>query len=193
MFPSSFSPEAQVRQWFGLSQAQLARYLGVRVPAVAHAEAGRRPLPVRALARLRPLALAVPAPDAATEAAAGLPLPWRPPPPPPQPPAGLPEPLRRRHRDLRLLAQSLIGRLTKQQVHAAALAARRRGLAQLAGLLPPIPVESVAWRAWVADLFAELALADPDPAAAAVETRLLAARLAGIRAELSALGEGELG
>ena len=45
----------------------------------------------------------------------------------------------------------------------------------------------MAWRAWVAGLTQDLALADPDPAAAAVGARLLAARLAGVRAELAAL------
>ena len=186
----SVAPGARVRAWFGLSQPELARYLGLSAAALAHAEAGRRPLPARALARLRPVAAVVPAADEYPAPPRALAVPLLPPLPSPllpPLPADLPEPLRRRHRDLHQLARSLAVRLARQQAQAAALAARRRGLARLASLLPPIPVEAVAWRAWVAGLLTALALAAPDPAAAAVEARLLAARLAGVRAELAAL------
>ena len=57
----SRSPEALVRTFLGLSQAQLARYLGVAVPVLAHYEAGRQP-PSAVVERLLPLMRLLPPP-----------------------------------------------------------------------------------------------------------------------------------
>lgn len=49
------SSPRKLRTHFGLSQAELADYLGIDRSLLAHAEAGRRPLPLAATWRLVPL------------------------------------------------------------------------------------------------------------------------------------------
>uniref|UniRef100_UPI00190F9A77 helix-turn-helix domain-containing protein n=1 Tax=Hymenobacter sp. IS2118 TaxID=1505605 RepID=UPI00190F9A77 len=131
----SRSPEALVRTALGLSQAQLARFLGVAAPVLAHYEAGRRLPPAAVAERLLPLARLLPPP-----LGSGLPetvLPAPDPDPdavvwwlalPAGTSAGVPEPVRRRVRDCRLLALGLHQQLARLQGRATGLAHRRRGL-----------------------------------------------------------------
>jgi len=49
--PTKTSVEAAIRGHFGLSQADLARYLGVSVPLLSHYETGRRPAPLAVVRR----------------------------------------------------------------------------------------------------------------------------------------------
>ena len=174
------TPEAAIRTWYGLSQQQLARDLGVSAAFVGHLEAHRKVRPPALEARLLPLAHGVPAPVA---------LPYRLPPlPPPAPPAGAPAAVRQRHRTLCLLAHAVGRQLEVAQARAAAQAARHRGLTRLAALPPPAaPAEAAHRAAWLLSLTHDLALAYPDPDHAATAARLLAARLAGVRTELAHL------
>lgn len=73
---------AAVRAHFGLTQQELADWLGVTVGFVSHLEAGRSACPTPAYNRLLPLALCLP-PDPAPGAARPAPVP--PPAPPVQP------------------------------------------------------------------------------------------------------------
>ena len=82
-----------VRAWFGLGQTELAQYLGVSQALVPAVEACRCRLGPAGQVALLPLLQQLP--------------------PPPLPPPDLPEPLRHRHRDLRLLALSLAERLAR--------------------------------------------------------------------------------
>ena len=174
------TPEAAIRTWYGLSQQQLARYLGVSAAFVGHLEAGRKALPLALAARLRPLAQGVPAPVA---------LPHRLPPlPPPDLPAGAPAAVWQRHRTLCQLAHAVGQQLEVAQARAAAQAARHRGLTRLAALPPPAaPAEAAHRAAWLLSLTHDLTLVYPDPDHAATAARLLAARLAGVRTELAHL------
>ncbi|MBC7448839.1 MAG: helix-turn-helix transcriptional regulator, partial [Hymenobacteraceae bacterium] len=60
---SSNTLAAAVRVHFGLSQAELGRYLGVTRGQVAHVEAGRRRLPALLTLRLTRLARLLPPPE----------------------------------------------------------------------------------------------------------------------------------
>src|SRR4051812_27865744 len=58
------NPYRELRNYFGLVQADLAMFLGLRVPQLAHAEAGRRDLPTPPLLKLLPLLRFLPPPYA---------------------------------------------------------------------------------------------------------------------------------
>ncbi|MFD2785052.1 helix-turn-helix transcriptional regulator [Hymenobacter rubripertinctus] len=135
---------ALVRAHFGLTQAELARWLGVSAGMVAHLETGRKPLSLALARRLRPLELLLP------PAAGGL---GPEPPPPPDPldlttpaPAALPPappleaaPLRARLRRVRYLAGKARFELEGRQMLAGQAARRAWGLGVLAALLAPEP------------------------------------------------------
>lgn len=193
----SASFEAAVRAHFGLTVQQLARYLGVSKGFVSHLETGRKALPPALAERLLALARLLPPPLGNGPPTA--------PPPTPDPatdplhvalalasPAAVtatwPEPVRHRVRACRLRALDVAQRLTGLHARAAALAHRRRGLAQLAAApAPPGPIAAAHYARWQQELADDLALADPDPAASATARQLLAARLAGLQAEVAAL------
>ena len=100
----------------------------------------------------------------------------------------MPEAVRRRLRDARLQLLVLGQRLAAQQARAAIRAHRQHGLAQLqAAPAPSGAPEAAHYACWLADLAADLARDTPDPATTASTRRLLAARLAGLRAEVAAL------
>jgi transcriptional regulator with XRE-family HTH domain len=190
----SDSSEAAVRAHFGLTLQQLARYLGVSVGFVAHLEAGRRPLPAALADRLihlgrllpPPLGQGPPAPpDAPAPDLFGT---LAPPAAPASPEPLDPEPLRRRLRDCRLKVLVLGQQLDGLHARAAALARRRRGLAQLMAATPPAaPAEAAHYAHWLAELAEDLALADPRPAATATQRLLLAVRVGALQAEAEAL------
>ncbi|GAA4378384.1 helix-turn-helix transcriptional regulator [Hymenobacter koreensis] len=185
-----------VRLHLGLSMRQLARYLGVTAGFVNHLETGRRGLPPALAPRLLHLAQLLPpplgpGPTTPPEPPVYAPLAPLPAPDaqlPPAPPDAAPEPLRRRRRDcqLRLLVQGQ--RLAQLQARAAVLAHRRWGLALLQITpAPPEPPEAARYARWLGELATDLARDEPDPAAAAATRHLLAARVAGLRAEVAAL------
>ena len=128
---------ATVRTHFGLTQAELARWLGVSAGMVAHLETGRKPLSPALSRRLRPLALLLPPADGGLG-----------PVPPPQPnpldlaapaPAGPLDaaPLRARLRRVRHLAGKTRFALEGRQQLAGLAARRAWGLGVLAALLAP--------------------------------------------------------
>ena len=117
---------ARVRAWFGLTQAELALYLGVSPPLVRALESGRRPLTPAVRVALLPLLLQLPPPDVPAAPASGAPLP----PSAAEVPDAAALDLRRReclHRATRLLAE------------ADALAARAHVAAHWAAALPALP------------------------------------------------------
>lgn len=181
----SATTEAAVRAHFGLSQQQLARYLGVSTGFVTHLEAGRKPLPLALLARLTRLALLLPPPEGH-----GPPLP-----PPasatPTNPAALPTgpatplaaaPLHKRVRACRLRAAVLGQQLARLHARAAAHFRRAQGLAQLQAALGPDAAEA----RWLRELAEDVAAAAPGPAAASAQV-LLAVRVAALTAEADTL------
>ncbi|PJJ48647.1 hypothetical protein [Hymenobacter chitinivorans] len=189
---------AAVRAHFGLSMPQMARYLSVSTGFVSHVEAGRKGLPPARVPRLLHLSGLLPpplgqgpppaeAPAAPFDPLTALPAPDPLVPLPPAEPAAA-EQLRRHWRDYQLQLLTLGQRLALLQRQAAALAHRRRGLALLrAATPPPGPAEAAHYARWLDELAADLALADPDPVATATAGRLLAARVAGLRATLALL------
>ena len=71
------------------------------------------------------------------------------------------------------------------------MAHRRWGLAQLQAASAPLePAEATRSARWLSELTTDLARDEPDPAATAAARRLLAARVAGLRAEVAALVAG---
>lgn len=184
---SSGRPEAAVRAHFGLSQQQLAAWLGVTVGFVGALDTGRAALPAARVPRLLvlarllppPLGTGPPAPPPAEVPpimAAPLPLP-----PLATDPLGVPDPvpLRAAARAARLAALTAERKLLHLHARAAALALRRRGLAQLrAAPPPPEAAEATRWATWLADIAAELLAADPHPARTAAQCQLLAVRAA---------------
>lgn len=192
---------APVRAHLGVSLPQLARYLGVTASFVSHLEAGRKPLPAALLLRLVQLLPALPPPlGQGPPAPPPLPAPFDPlhplpapeqlaPPLPYAPAAPAPDPLRRRLRDQRLRLLTLGTELAAAQTRAAALHHRRLGLGLLRTLPPPPEAAEAAHLArWLQTLADDLLRDDPDPAARAAALLLLAARVAGLRAEVAALG-----
>jgi len=167
---------AAVRAYFGLTQDDLAQYLGVSRAAVSHAEAGRRHFGTAVWLRLLPLAELLP-PDAP---APGLPAALAAPQLPPGPPAALAEPpVRRRLRHCAHEAQQL--RHTLESRYAAGQQARRwqQALPGLLALLPATPAADSRWqqrqRRWLATHSAEMA--DKLDAASLTDYQLLALRL----------------
>ena len=188
----SNSLAAAVRAHFGLTQAELGRYLGVRREQVGYVEAGQRGSSPAAERRLLPLGLLLPErPDAGPPPllAAG----------PPAPPAA-PGPdadaaaLRKRLRRCRHQTAKLRYELENQAARAQAHARRLRGLAQLqAELLAPAATgaapgpDAERARRWLAELAANPPPLPPPPEPTA--QALLAARLRGLAAEVAALEE----
>ena len=170
--------EALVRAHFGLSQLQLARYLGVSAGFVAHLEAGRKAPAATTVGRLTPLAALLPPPEGSGSPAAPVPAataanPAALPDGPATPLA--PEPLRRRQLACRLQAALLTQRLLRLQKRAAALTRCRRGLAQLrAAVAPTAPAEAARYARWLMEQAEDLAFAKRDPAVRAATQVLLA-------------------
>ncbi|MCB2409371.1 helix-turn-helix domain-containing protein [Hymenobacter lucidus] len=199
--PLLLSLTAAVRAHFGLSLPQLARYLGVSTGFISHVEAGRKGLPpalaprLLQLSRLLPPPLgqglpAAPAPDSAAhyDPLAPLPSPDALLAPIMSALAAAPETLRSRLRDVRLRLLTQGQRLAQLQRSADALAHRRRGLAQLqASPAPTEPAETARYARWLGELATDLARDEPDPAATTAARLLLAARVAGLRAEAASL------
>ncbi|MBT2559573.1 helix-turn-helix transcriptional regulator [Hymenobacter sp. ISL-91] len=73
--PSPDSLIARVRAWFGLTQAELALYLGSSPPLVRDLETGRRPLSAAVRTALLPLLLQLPPPETPAVPGPGTPLP----------------------------------------------------------------------------------------------------------------------
>lgn len=197
------SLEAAIRAHFGLTQAELARYLGVSERHVGHLEAGRRaPSPTLSrrlhwLADLLPppegTGPALPAPGSPLATAAALPL-----------PVALPATLRAALPDFGPLpARSLRARQRQAAAQAAAL---RRGLHQAAkaadhharraaalavfraAVSPaaPTPADAARFAHWLGSLAADVAAAAPTPAAGAGHA-LATLRLLALEAEAAAL------
>jgi transcriptional regulator with XRE-family HTH domain len=182
----SESLSAAVRAHFGLTQAELGQYLGVRREQVAFVEAGQRSFSLAAERRLRPLALLLPESRAREPA--------EPPVAGPVAPADGPEvaALRKRLRRCQHLMSELRWELENRETRAQALAQRQRGLAQLrAALLPeaaaeaPLPAEAERIQRWLN----QLAAGTPPPAARADVPGLQVARLRGLAAEAQSLEE----
>ena len=182
---SSTNLLVRVRAWFGLSQEELALYLGSSPALVRSVETGRRALSPELLLALRPLLLHLPAP------AVG-------PPPalPAGPPPGLPAPevgelaFRRRvcaQRAARLGRElaALEARARVAAHWAQALPALRQAAAEAHATPDPANPDRGAWLAgWLARQ------ARPLPPAAATRWHLLRARLAALTAEAAALAAG---
>jgi hypothetical protein len=183
---------AQVRRGLGLSQQQLADWLGVAVSFAHAVESGRKPLPPVLAGRLVVLARLLPPPlGSGPPAAPPLLLPALPTlawPPLPPGPALAPGPLVTAARTARLAALRAEAELLRRHTRARALAQQRQGLARLqAAPLPAEATEAARWPAWLAALAADLAAADPDPAREAALRQALAIRAAARRAEAEAL------
>ncbi|WP_400190937.1 helix-turn-helix domain-containing protein [Hymenobacter sp. B81] len=121
---------ARIRSWFGLTQAQLALYLGISAPLVRDLESQRRTLSHPVMVALGPLLRHLPPP----EVVAAAPAPDTPLPPATPPPDAAALDLRRReclHRAARLLREA-------EQLAARARVAARWAAA-LPQLLPPEP------------------------------------------------------
>lgn len=177
----SNSLSAAVRAHFGLTQAELGRYLGVRREQVAFVEGGQRTFSVVAERRLRPLVLLLPGvlvAEAATPPVAASPEPAE----APDTPA-----LRKRLRRCRHEAAQLRYELENHAARAQVRAQRQRGLAQLRVALPAIETgageEAGRIRRWLEGLPVEV----PPAAANATARALGAARLRGLQAEAEAL------
>ncbi|WP_210518337.1 hypothetical protein [Hymenobacter terricola] len=172
-----------MRAYFGLTQAELGRYLGVAREQVAFVEAGKRSFLLEAERRLRQLVLLLP-PEAEAE-------------PPATPAAGVTEPLtaaelaalRKRLRRCRHEAAQLRYQLETEANRTRAQTRRQRGLAQLgAGLLPAagaLTAEEERTRKWLT----QLAPAPVHPPLSGGAQSLLAARLRGLTAEADALAD----
>jgi hypothetical protein len=166
-----------VRQYFGVSQAEVAGLLGVPQPRVAAAEAGTRPLPAAADRRLRALAPLLAAP------------------PGPPPPADW-EPVRQRLARCRAQAAGLAVALAHEVPARAAAAAARlhaaetlpAALAATEAAAPLTPAQRQSQAGQLLQLLGGAAAewhAHSGPAPAA----LLAARHAGLLAEAAALAQ----
>jgi transcriptional regulator with XRE-family HTH domain len=207
MTTSFASPEVNlvtaVRAHFGLSVRQLASYLNVSAGFISHLETGRKGLPASLMPRLQglsrllppPLGQGPPALPELPESAIYDTLALLPAPDPllqatelPTAAAPASEPLRQRLRDARQQLLQHGERLAQLQNRAATLACRRRGLAQLQmAPFPTEPAETARYARWLGELATDLARDEPDPAATAAARLLLAARVAGLRAEVTLL------
>ena len=172
----SNTPAATVRAHFGLSQAELAGFLGVSREQLAYVEAGQRGLLPEAERRLRRLVRLLSATEVPVLPAVAV------------APAN-PAPLRKRLRRCRHLAAQVRYELETRAIRQQTLTHRQQGLAQLhAGLLavPPDPAADPARElSWLAQL------PTPPTATGAMVTAqaLLTARLRGLLAEAAALEE----
>jgi len=178
----SGTPLARVRAYFGLTQDDLAQYLGVTRAAVSHAETRRHDFGTTVWLRLLPLAGQLPL-------AGGAAVPEV----PDQPATGLPAPVAAliRHRlldcqrEARPLRRSLEGRDKAYQY------AQRwqQALPDLQAALLPDPAADSRWqkrqRGWLARHTADMA--DVLDAVASTEYRLLQLRLRLLEAEVAEL------
>lgn len=189
--------EAAIRFHFGLTQAELGRYLGVSAGLVAHLEAGRRQPTATTSQPLEWLAQLLPPPTGTGPAAPAFAAPG-------EPPVSALEPLLAALPALGPLAPAALQRRQRQVVaqaarlrwamhragKAAALHARRQwGLAVLQAARPA-EVLAPAGRAhldrWLGLLAADVAAAAPGPAALA-EGALAVVRLLALDVEAAAL------
>ncbi|RTQ45723.1 XRE family transcriptional regulator [Hymenobacter gummosus] len=162
----SISLLARVRNWFGLTQAEIALYLGISPPLARDIESERRPLSYAVTVALMPLLHQLPPP----EVSAAVPGPAAPlPPATPAPDAA----------DLDLRRRECLHRATRLLREAEGLAQRARVAARwaeaLPALLPPEPgtalPDTPAGRALAGSL---AQAADPtDPARAVDHARWL--------------------
>ena len=184
--PSTTLP-ARVRQHFGLHQTELALYLGSSQSLLQAIETGQRRLTVPLATALLPLARHLPpAPAGAIPTAA--------PPTAPEALAEAPdaEALAFRRRQCQAQAARLgtdLAALEAAAATAARWAAALPALLAVAPLPPPGSTlqEAAAREAWRQGWLARRAR--PRPAAEATRAALLRARLAGLAAEVGALGE----
>ena len=175
-----------VRTYFGISQSDLAEYLGIDRSLLTHIEAHRRPLPMVATWRLLPLLSVMPPPHGSAP----------PDPLPPDPAEATPttlDALQWRLKICRFEADKLAFDLERQLPRVLAARHRRALPARLAVLpprapLPALPDEpSMPNLAW-AGRMAENAVVDL--ARFGVQARALReARLAGLKAEAAYLAE----
>ena len=183
------APDASLlalRRYFDLTQPDLADYLGLSRTLLAHAEAGRRSLPLEATARLLPLLGLLPPPHGSGPA--------DPPPLPPDPaevtPSGAAA-LRTRLDTCRYEAGNLAYRLRQLQRRATPLRRRRALPALLAALPPPVPLPASllglppAPPDWAAYLAAQAAY--ELPRSGQLAQGLLEARRVGLAAEAACL------
>jgi transcriptional regulator with XRE-family HTH domain len=178
-----------IRNHFGLSQAELADYLGIDRSLLTHVEADRRSLPLAATWRLLPVLGLLPPPHGTASAD---PLP----PDPAEATAATLDGLQWRLRTCRHVAGNLAFALERQLPRLQAARHRRALPGRLAALPPRAPLPGFPDEpatpdlAWAARM-AENAVADL--ARFGVQARaLLEARLAGLKAEMAFL-EGALG
>ncbi|WP_400191665.1 helix-turn-helix domain-containing protein [Hymenobacter sp. B81] len=192
----STTPEAGVREHFGLSQDELGRYLGVSRALVAHFEAGRRRPSRLADQRLARLAALLPPPTGHGPVAPHWPALATPtlPAPPPLPAFDgewAARPLQRRL--LQVQAQAARLRWELHQASKGAKLQQRRAwaLAQLRAALPPADLADAAELAhlhrWLTVLAADIEAAAPTPASRAAQA-LLVLRIQALEYEAAALG-----
>ncbi|WP_052733015.1 helix-turn-helix transcriptional regulator [Hymenobacter terrenus] len=187
--------EAAVRGHFGLSQEELARYLGVTRGQVAHLEAGRRTATPLADARLTRLGNLLPpptgqgavAPHFSTELPTAAPLTTL----PALPDFGsvAPAPLLARQRTVAAQAARLRWALHREGKRYALQSRRQWGLAVLRAALPAgpaPPAERTHLARWLGVLAADVTATAPDPAAVA-ERALTVVRLLALEVEATAL------
>ena len=180
--------EAAVRMHFGLTQAELGRYLGVSERQVGNLEAGRRQASPAANRRLEQLARLLPPPDSTGPAApvfAALTLPAR------EFTAELPDfgplpdkPLRKRQRQVMAQAHGIRWALHRDGKREVLQARRQWALTVLQGALPAVggSAEEQAHDArWLLVLAADITAAIPPPAAEA-KRALLVVRLLALEA-----------
>ncbi|MFD2717333.1 helix-turn-helix domain-containing protein [Hymenobacter monticola] len=172
-----------MRTHFGLSQADLAQYLGIDRSLLTHIEADRRPLPMVATWRMLPLLSLMPPPHGS--APADLP------PDPAESTAKTLDGLQSRLEVCRTEAQKLALALAQQLPRLQAARHRRALPARLAVLPPRAPLPSLPDEpsmpnlAWAGRMAED---ATSDLAKFGVQTRaLLEARLAGLQAEIAHL------
>ena len=173
-----------VRTHFGLSQADLADYLGISRSLLTHVEADRRPLPLVATWRLLPLLGLLPPPHGSAPATPA-------PPDPAEATAQSLDALQWRLRVCRHEAGNLAFALERELPRLQAARHRRALPAQLAVLPPRAPLAALphepatpnlAWAARMAENAVEDLARFGAPARALQE-----ARLAGLRAEMAYL------
>ncbi|TYZ14398.1 helix-turn-helix transcriptional regulator [Hymenobacter lutimineralis] len=198
---SSLSPEAAIRAHFGLTQEELARYLGVSRGQVGHQETGRRPASAKAALRLTRLGRLLPPPEGF-----GPPAPTSTYAPPPVPaalfgaelplPAGLAaSPIRQRQRQCARRLALLRRDLHVLTSRTTGYERRRWALPVLETALTPHPADPAAaehaeqahLRRWLDELAATLPPAPALRPDADTALALLVVRLAALEAEAATL------
>ena len=192
----SNTAEAAVRAYFGLTQAELGRYLGVSERQVGHLEAGRRQATAATNRRLERLFGLLPPPDGT-----GPPAPLFGPLAIPEesiPGVGLPDfgplaprPLLARQRRVSFQVAQLRWALHRQHKYLARQHRRQWGLARLQAALPTEsldPAERAHLNRWLTVLAADVAAAVPRPLAVA-QRALIVVQLLSLTAELAMLAQ----